>query len=118
MEVVTTVTALINALAICVPSLIAGNTVLTGAINGAFNIQKGWVMHLISWIVAVVAGAIVGLTGGLTVFAEAWANVVFGAVCGLVAGGASNGLYDWSAIANIIDKFYDLFGHKSPSSAK
>lgn len=27
-------------------------------------------------------------------------------------GGASNGVYDWPAISNIIDKFYDLFGNK------
>lgn len=40
----------------------------------------------------------------------AWDYALSGAV-GLVAGGASNGV-DWPAISNIIDKFYDLFGHK------
>lgn len=111
MDIITTVGQLLTQLAIVVPSIIAGNTVLTGAFNGAFNIQKPWAKQLVSWIFAVLAGAIVGLTGGLTVFAQAWANVAFGAACGLVAGGASNGLYDWGAISNLIDKFYTLFGH-------
>lgn len=115
-------------LGVVIASLIAGNTVITGAINGAFNVQKGWVKHLISWLVAVVAGVITAVTGGLgTVVVEAlaaavaagtltaagstWITVAIGAVCGLVAGGASNGLYDWEAVSSIVDKFYNLFGH-------
>lgn len=112
--IITTVAALLNQLAIVVPSLIAGNAILTGAVNGAFNVQKGWVQHLISWILAVIDGVCLALTGGLTVFAATWANVTFGAVCGLIAGGASNGLYDWSAVSNLINQFYPLFGHKIP----
>lgn len=112
--IITTVTALLNQLAIVVPSLIAGNTVLTGAVTGAFNVQKGWARHAISWVLAVLAGVCLALTGGLTVFAAPWANIVFGAVCGLVAGGASNGLYDWAAISSLVNQFYHLFGHKIP----
>ena len=31
------------------------------------------------------------------------------AAVGLVAGGASNGVYDWPTISNIINKFYEWF---------
>ena len=31
---------------------------------------------------------------------------------GALVGGASNGLYDWTFISSLIDKLYDLFGHK------
>lgn len=100
-----------------VPSLIAGTTVITGAINGAFNVENGNVKHLISWIVAILSGVIVVLTGGLT-FGLGWVDYLIGAAFGLVAGGASNGLYDWPTIANIIDKFYFLFGHGDTIRAK
>ena len=118
MEIITTVTVLLQQLMIIVPSIIAGNTVLTGIVNGAFNVQQGWVKHLISWILAVLAGVVTAMSGGLNVFAGATANIIFGAVCGLIAGGASNGLYDWQAIGNLIDQFYALFGHKTPAEAK
>lgn len=31
---------------------------------------------------------------------------------------ASNGVYDWPVISNIIDKFYDLFGNKDNKENK
>ena len=34
------------------------------------------------------------------------------AAVGLLAGGASNGVYHWPSVSNIIDKFYDLFHKK------
>ena len=40
------------------------------------------------------------------------------AAVGLLAGGASNGVYDWPAISNIIDKFSELFGRKKLKSKK
>ena len=33
-------------------------------------------------------------------------------VVGALVGGASNGLYDWEWVSELIGKFYDLFGHK------
>ena len=109
---------LLLAIMIIVPSIIAGNTVLTGLVNGAFNVQAAWAKHLISWVLAVLAGVVIAMTGGLAVFASMTGNIIFGAICGLVAGGASNGLYDWQAIGNLIDQFYALFGHKTPAEVK
>ncbi len=118
MEILITVSTLLKYLMVVVPSIIAGNTVLTGIVNGAFNVEKGWVKHTISWILAILAGVVTALSGGLPVFASMTANVIFGAICGLFAGGASNGLYDWQAIGNLIDQFYALFGHPTPAEAK
>lgn len=107
---ITTISMLLHQLVIVVPSIIAAITAITGAINGAFNIQNGNVKHLISWIVAVVCGVLTVLTGGLT-FGFGYVDYIIGAVFGLIAGGASNGLYDWPVIGNIVDKLYYLFGN-------
>lgn len=105
-----TIVTLLNQLLIFVPTIIASTTVLTGAINGAFNIQNANLKHILSWIIAILCGVVTVLTGGLT-FGLGWVDYLIGAGFGLVAGGAANGVYDWPAVANIIDKFYDLFGH-------
>lgn len=119
----TAIVNLLTQLGIVVSSIIAGNTVLTGAVNGAFNVQKNWVKHLISWVLATVAGVVVALSGGLDTILipgveeiTTWMKIGVGGACGLVAGGASNGLYDWEAVSGIIDKFYDLFGHKKETN--
>ena len=57
MNDIVTVLDLIKQMAVCVPSIIAGTMLITGMINGAFNIQNNNVKHWISWIVAVL-GAI------------------------------------------------------------
>lgn len=111
MNDVITVLDLIKQMAVCVPSIIAGTMIITGLIDGAFNVQNNNVKHIISWIVAVV-GAIVTCACGGMVFGYGGWDYAFAAAVGLIAGGASNGVYDWPAIANIIDKFYELFGHK------
>lgn len=108
MDSVITVLDLIKQMAIDVPSIIAGTIVLTGMIDGAFNIQNNNVKHIISWIVAVVGALVTCACGGMEFGFGGWDYALAGAV-GLVAGGASNGVYDWSAISNIIDKFYELF---------
>lgn len=106
-----TVLALLKQMAIAVPSIIAGTVVLTGMVNAAFNIQNNNVKHALSWIIAIVGAVVTCLSGGLTFGLGGWDYAISAAV-GLVAGGASNGWYDWSAISNIIDKFYELFGRK------
>lgn len=107
---VVTISMLLSQLLLVVPAIIVGITTITGAINGAFNIQNGKVKHIISWAVALVCGLLMVLTGGVT-FGLGWVDYVIGAVYGLIAGGAANGLYDWEVVKNIIDKFYNLFGH-------
>ena len=111
MSEVISVLDLIKQMAIDVPSIIAGGMVVTGMINAAFNIQKANVKHIISWIVAVVAALVTCASGGMEFGHGGWDYAIAAAV-GLVAGGASNGLYDWPAISNIIDKFYELFNKK------
>jgi hypothetical protein len=39
-------------------------------------------------------------------------NYVVGGVCGLIVGGAANGVYDWPAVAKIFDAITKLFGGK------
>ena len=111
MNDIITVLDVIKQVSVSVPSIIAGTIVLTGMINGAFNIQNKNIKHLISWIVAIIEAIVTCACGGLTFGFGGW-DYVISAATGLLAGGASNGLYDWSAISSIIDKFYDLFGHK------
>ena len=106
-----TILDLIKQMSISVPSIIAGTIILTGMINGAFNIQNNNAKHIISWIVAVLCALCTCAMGGMVFGFGAW-DYFIATIVGLVAGGASNGVYDWSAISNIIDKFYELFGNK------
>jgi Na+/citrate or Na+/malate symporter len=110
MNDIITVLDLIKQMSVLVPSIIAGTMVLTGLINGAFNIQNNNAKHIISWVIAVVGALVTCATGGMVFGFGAW-DYALAATVGLVAGGASNGVYDWPAVSNIIDKFYDLFGH-------
>lgn len=105
---VITIATLLQQLLIFIPTIIASTTLITGTINAAFNVQERNVKHIISWIVAVLCGVLTVLTGGLT-FGFGWVDYLIGAGFGLVAGGASNGLYDWPLVANIIDNMYNLF---------
>ena len=111
MNDVISVLDLIKQMSVAVPSIIAGTMVLTGMIDGAFNIQNNNLKHLLSWVIAVVGAVVTCYCGGMEFGLGGW-DYALSAAVGLVAGGASNGVYDWPAISNIIDKFYDLFGHK------
>ncbi len=111
MNDVITILDLIKQVSVSVPSIIAGTMVLTGMINGAFNIENNNVKHIISWVVAVIGAVVTCACGGLAFGLGGW-DYALAAATGLLAGGASNGVYDWPAISAIIDKFYEIFGHK------
>ena len=91
--------------------IISGSSVLTGLVNAAANIQNSTVKHVISWVIPIVAGVILCASNVLSFGYGGW-DYLMSAFAGAVVGGASNGLYDWPTISSIIDKLYDLFGHK------
>lgn len=98
------ITTLISQLLIAVPSIIVGTQALTSTINGIFKIDKDWVRHLISWLVALAIALGFVATGGLSFgLPYVWAEYVVGGVAGILAGGAANGFYDWDAIKSIWD---------------
>ena len=104
---------LLKQMAYVIPSILVGTQAITAAIHGAFNIKnKNWV-HAISWIIAILAGvgfvAFKGLDFGV---ATAW-NYVLGGVCGVIVGGAANGVYDWPVVAKIFDAITNLFVRNS-----
>lgn len=104
-----TVLDVIKQLAVAIPSILVGTQAVTAAIHGAFKIENPNIVHAISWIVATLAGvgfvAFNGLTFGLPVV---W-DYVLGAVAGLGAGAAANGVYDWPAVSKIFDAITNLF---------
>ncbi len=91
--------------------IISGSSVLTGLVNALANVQNKTVKHIISWATPIVTGVILCATGVLSFGYGGW-DYLMAAASGALVGGASNGLYDWPKISNIIDKLYDLFGHK------
>ena len=107
-----TIIDLLKQMAIAIPSILVGTQAITAAIHGAFNIENKNIIHVISWIVAVLAGlgfvAFNGLDFGLP---SVW-NYVLGGVCGLITGAAANGVYDWPAVSKIFDAITSLFGKK------
>ena len=110
MNDVISVLDLIKQIAIAV-GVISGSSVLTGIANAAMNIQNTTVKHIISWVLPIAVGLLLCATGTISFGYGDW-DYLASAAAGALVGGASNGLYDWPAISNIIDKFYDLFGHK------
>ena len=91
--------------------IISGSSVLTGLVNAAANIKNNTVKHIVSWVIPIVSGLILCATGVLSFGYGGW-DYLLSAVAGAATGAASNGLYDWEFVSNIIDKLYDLFGHK------
>lgn len=102
----------IKQMAYVIPSIIAATCTLTAAIHGAFKIEKAWVNHLISWIIAVGSAEAFIACNGLTFGLGAW-DYAIGAVCGIITGAASNGIYDWESIKAIFDAITKFFGGKS-----
>lgn len=105
-----TVGSVLTQLGIAVPSIIAATNILTAAIHGIFKITNNKVVHIISWVVAVLCGLLFVLCNGLTFGLPVWADYLVGGVAGLVAGAASNGVYDWESIKKLLDAITKLFG--------
>ena len=107
-----TVIELLKQMAVAIPSILVGTQAVTAAIHGAFKIEDKNIVHAISWIVAVLAGigfvAFNGLDFGLS---AVW-NYVLGGVCGLITGGAANGVYDWPVVQKVFDAITRLIGGK------
>ena len=107
-----TVIDVLKQMAVAIPSIIVGTQTITAAVHGAFKIEDKNIVHAVSWLVATLAGlgfvAFNGLDFGLPM---TW-NYVVGGVCGLFAGGCSNGWFDWPWIEKIFDAITNLFGKK------
>lgn len=106
-----TILDLIKQMSIEVPSIIAGTILLTGLLDAAFNVKKAWVKHLLSWLIALAGAMVACACGGMDFGLGGW-NYAVAAAVGLLAGAASNGVYDWKFVGDFIDKFYELFGRK------
>lgn len=104
-----TVIDVLKQMAVAIPSILVGTQAVTAAIHGAFKIENENIVHAVSWIVATLAGlgfvAFNGLDFGLPVV---W-NYVVGGICGLIVGGAANGVYDWPYVEKIFDTITRLF---------
>lgn len=105
-----TVGSVLTQLGIAVPSIITATGILTAAIHGIFKITNDNVVHAISWVVAVLCGLLFVLCNGLTFGLPVWADYVVGGIAGIIAGAASNGVYDWDAIKKLLDAITKLFG--------
>lgn len=111
MNDVMTVLDLIKQIAIAV-GVISGSSILTGLVNAVANIQNKTVKHIISWALPIIVALILCAVGTISFGYGNW-DYLASAAAGALVGGASNGLYDWEVISSIIDKFYELFGHKT-----
>ena len=110
MNEISTVLDLIQKIAIAV-GVISGSSILTGLVNAAMNIQNKTVKHIVSWVLPILVGMLLCATGTVSFGYGSW-DYLAAAAAGALVGGASNGLYDWTFISSLIDKLYDLFGHK------
>ena len=106
------VLSLLTQMGIAVGSILVGTQVITAAIHGAFNIENDNVNHWISWIVATLAGLGFVQFNGLTFGLGGWDYLV-GGICGLMAGAAANGFYDWPKVKKIFDAITDVLRPKT-----
>lgn len=108
MNEIVTVLDLIKQMILYVPCIIIETIFIAGMINCIFDIQNNNIKHIISWIVAVISTIGICACGGMIFGFGGW-DYILAAAVGLVIGCASNGIYDWPVISNIIDKFYEWF---------
>jgi len=111
MNEISTVLEVLKQIAIAV-GIISGSSILTGLVNAVANIQNKTVKHIFSWVLPIGVAELLCAIGTVTFGYGAW-DYLFSAVAGAAVGGLSNGLYDWEWVSNLIDKLYDLFGHKA-----
>lgn len=83
------------------PILSTLTVMIAGAINGKFNITKGFGPQLVSWIVGSALSVGGWFLGLIPLGAPTWLAVV--CLCAVV-GLSSNGIYDIPFIKGIIDK--------------
>lgn len=111
MNEVSTIIEVIKQIAIAV-GIISGSSILTGLVNAAANIRNKTVKHILSWVLPIGVAELLCAIGTVTFGFGGW-DYLLSAVAGAAVGAASNGLYDWEWVSNLIDKLYDLFGHKA-----
>lgn len=86
------------------PLLMAATVSITGIINGAFKIVKGFWPQLISWLVGA-ALSVVAWALQLVEFGEpVWLGVLMLAI---VTGLSSNGVYDIPTIKDFVDRWFN-----------
>lgn len=105
-----TVSTLLSQLAIAVPAIILASNTLTAALQGIFDIKNTKAVHVMNWVIGVLAGLGFVAFNGLTFGLAPWANYVLGAVAGLLAAAASNGVYDWEAVKKLFNALTTLLG--------
>ena len=116
-----TVSELLNQLVIAVPAIILASNTLTAALQGVFNIKNGKVVHIMNWVIGILAGLAFVAFNGLSFGVAPWLNYVLGGVAGLLGAAASNGLYDWETVKKLFNAITNLFGtaiHKDNYEAK
>lgn len=107
-----TVIDVLNQMTVVIPSIIAASCVLTSVITGMFKIEKAWISHLVSWIVAVLSALLFVQCNGLTFGFGNWDYAV-AAVCGVITGAASNGVYDWASVKLLMNTITMMFTPKA-----
>ena len=113
----TTVIEVIRQMGYVIPSIIAATCTLTAALKGIFSIEKPWVAHLVSWILAMLCSEGFVFFNGLT-FGLGGYDYLVGAACGLIVGASANGFYDWEKIKAFFDLITSLFGNTKAKKAK
>lgn len=91
--------------------IISGSSLLTGLVNAIANIKNTTVKHILSWVLPIGVAELLCAIGTIAFGFGGW-DYLLSAVAGAAVGAASNGLYDWECVSDLIDKLYNLFGHQ------